>query len=210
MAGHRFRDAPPEQGGVGLRHLRRRAVPRQADGGRRRGRHGARRGALPDALRHEGHAHPPARRAARVEDHAGARARQSEDRVRLERGRRRSPRRRVRDRRARARREDRRDPQPADRGPVRGDRPPAEHVARARADRARSGRLHPGRARHHAHLGRGRSSPAATRWIPSIARRSPRRAPAAWLRSTPSAGSPSTGSARGQHRWRSRRRRSSA
>ncbi len=36
--------------------------------------------------------------------------------------------------------------EPADRGPVRGDRPPAEHVARARPARARSGRLHPGRA----------------------------------------------------------------
>ena len=52
------------------------------------------------------------------------------------------------------------------------------------------------RARHHAHLASRGSSPAATRWIRSIARRSPRRAPAAWPRSTPSAGSPSTESAR--------------
>ena len=74
------------------------------------------------------------------------------------------------------------------RGAVRRDRPPAEHGAVPRADRARRRRLHPRSTRGHAHLASRACSPAATRWIRPTARRSPRPAPAAWRRSTPSAG----------------------
>ena len=48
-------EATREQGRVRVRDLRRRALPRQADGGGGRRRHGDGRGALPDPLRDEGH-----------------------------------------------------------------------------------------------------------------------------------------------------------
>ena len=47
---------------------------------------------LPDPLRLQGHGDPPARRAAGLEDHAGARLRQPQDRVPLELGGHRHPR----------------------------------------------------------------------------------------------------------------------
>ena len=64
-----------------VRDLRRLLLPRPGDRGRRRRRLGDGGGDLPDALRHQGHARPSARHAARVEDHAGQGAREPEDRV---------------------------------------------------------------------------------------------------------------------------------
>ncbi len=100
LARARERGAAREQRRVGLRDLRRRALPGQADGRRRRRRHRDGRGALPDAIRHEGDRDPSPRGAARVEDHAGARARERQDRVCLALGGRGGAGRRVRDRRA--------------------------------------------------------------------------------------------------------------
>ena len=54
---------------LGLRHLRRRVLQGEADRRRRRRRHRVRGGAVPDALRHEGDARPPARRVPRLADH---------------------------------------------------------------------------------------------------------------------------------------------
>ena len=54
-----------------LRDLRRLLLPRQADRRRRRRRLGARGSDVPHALRVARHGRPPARHAARVEDHAG-------------------------------------------------------------------------------------------------------------------------------------------
>ena len=64
-----------------LRHLRRLLLPREEDhgGGRRRFRDG--RSELPDALRPRGGAGASPRCVPRFEDHAGARAGQSEDRI---------------------------------------------------------------------------------------------------------------------------------
>ena len=56
----------------------------QGDRGRRRRRHRDGGGHLPHEVRQQGHARPPARRAARLEDHAGPRVDEPEDRVRLE------------------------------------------------------------------------------------------------------------------------------
>ena len=61
---------------VDVRHLRRLLLPGRGDRRRRRRRLGPRRGALPHQVRHQGHADPPARRAAGLEDHAGAGLRQ--------------------------------------------------------------------------------------------------------------------------------------
>ena len=69
---------------VDVRHLRRLLLPRARDRGRRRRRFGHRGGDVPHEVRRQGHHHPPPRRAARLEDHAGSRARQPEDRVPLE------------------------------------------------------------------------------------------------------------------------------
>ena len=65
----------------------------QRDRRRRRRRLGDGRGDLPHQVRRQGHRRPPPRRAARVEDHAGPRVRQPQDRVRVEHGRRRRGRR---------------------------------------------------------------------------------------------------------------------
>ena len=74
-----------------LRHLRRLLLPRQADRGRRRRRHGDGRGDVPHPLRLPRHRRPPPRLAAGVEDHAGQGVRQPEDQLRVEhRGRTRS------------------------------------------------------------------------------------------------------------------------
>ena len=66
---------------LGLRDLRRRLLPRQAHLRRRRRRLGVRGGALPDALRLQGHARPPARRVPRLADHGRPRPREREDRA---------------------------------------------------------------------------------------------------------------------------------
>ena len=66
VARHRVGGAAAEPRRVRLRHLRRRALPRQGDGRGGRRRHGAGRSPLPDALRHEGDTGPSARRAARL------------------------------------------------------------------------------------------------------------------------------------------------
>ena len=80
----RGRAAPDRPRRVDLRHLRRLLLPRPRDRRRRRRRLGARGGDLPHQVRRQGHAHPPPRRAAGVEDHAGPGLRQREDRVPLE------------------------------------------------------------------------------------------------------------------------------
>ena len=67
-----------------VRHLRRLLLPRAGDRGRRRRRLGHRGGDVPDPLRLEGLPHPPSRRAARLEDHAGARLRRPQARDDLE------------------------------------------------------------------------------------------------------------------------------
>ena len=69
LARHRERAAPPRQGRVGLRHLRRVLLqePRDRRGGRRRLRDGG--GQLPHPVRQQGPPAPPAGRVPRVEDH---------------------------------------------------------------------------------------------------------------------------------------------
>ena len=102
--GHPVRGEVHEPRRVGLRDLRRRALPRQGDGGRRRRRHRDGRGALPHPLRQRGQRDPPPRGAAREQDHGRPREAQREDQVRLAlRGRRGAGRRQGRHRRARAR-----------------------------------------------------------------------------------------------------------
>ena len=61
-----------------VRDLRRLLLPRQGDRGRRRRGLGDRGGHLPHPLREEGLPRPPPRRAARLEDHAGAGLRRRE------------------------------------------------------------------------------------------------------------------------------------
>ena len=63
----------PRQRRQHLRHLRRPFLPRQGDRRRRRRRLGRRGGDLPDPVRHQGHADPPPRRPAGLQDHAGSR-----------------------------------------------------------------------------------------------------------------------------------------
>ena len=67
-----------------VRDLRRVLLSQPPDRGRRRRRLGARGSDVPDAVRVRGHADPPARHAARVEDHAGQGRGESQDRVRVE------------------------------------------------------------------------------------------------------------------------------
>ena len=93
VARARIRAATAGPRRLGLRDVRRRLLPRQGDRGRRRRRLGDGGGALPDALRHEGHDRPPPERVPRVADHARPRPGEREDRVRDERARRRSARR---------------------------------------------------------------------------------------------------------------------
>ena len=170
-----------------LRDLRRRLLQEPSDRRRRRRRHRDGRGDLPHALRLEGDGRPPARDAARVENHAGQGVRQPEDRVRLEqRGRRHPGRRQGRgDRRRAAQRADRRAHRAGGGWRVRRDRPRAEHRALQGQARAEPERLHRDRR------GRRRASkacsPAATCRTSRIARPSPPPAQAAWPRSMPSA-----------------------
>ena len=84
MLGPPVRAAPARPRRLHLRHLRRLLLPREADRGRRRRRLRHRGGDLPHQVRHQGHGHPPARRAPGVEDHAGPRVREPEDRVQVE------------------------------------------------------------------------------------------------------------------------------
>ena len=67
-----------------VRDLRRLLLPRPAHRGRRGRRLGAGGGDLPLPVRLQGDHRPPARRAARLQDHAGAGVRGPQDRVRLE------------------------------------------------------------------------------------------------------------------------------
>ena len=84
MLGPPRRAAPARPRRLHLRHLRRLLLPGEADRGRRRRRLRDRGGDLPHQVRHDGHRRAPARRAAGLEDHAGPRARQPEDRVQVE------------------------------------------------------------------------------------------------------------------------------
>ena len=77
-----------------VRDLRRVLLPRPRHRGRRRRRLRDRGGDLPHPVRRQGHDRAPAQGAARVEDHAGPRVREPEDRVPLEQRRRRRRRRR--------------------------------------------------------------------------------------------------------------------
>ena len=90
LAGRGAADRPRR---VDLRHLRRLLLPRPGHRGRRRRRLGARGGHLPHQVRRHGHDHPPARRAAGLEDHAGAGVQERQDRVPLGHHGRRPPRR---------------------------------------------------------------------------------------------------------------------
>ncbi len=87
---HRHRrEGPPDRARVGaqaagprrlvLRDLRRRLLPQQARGRGRRRRLGHGGGDLPDEVRRRGRDRAPARRAARVEGHAGPRPAQPQD-----------------------------------------------------------------------------------------------------------------------------------
>ena len=64
-----------------VRYLRWIFLLRQGDRGHRRRRLGDGGSAVPHALRLEGHAHSPAQRIPRLQDHAGSRAQEREDRV---------------------------------------------------------------------------------------------------------------------------------
>ena len=70
-------------GRVDLRHLRRVLLPREEDLGDRRRGLGDGGGELPDEVRDGRDDHPPALRVPRLEDHAAARVRQSQDRGHL-------------------------------------------------------------------------------------------------------------------------------
>ena len=83
---------------VVVRHLRRLLLPRPAHRGRRRRRLGASRRPPSCPGSPQGDARAPPRRAARLQDHAGAGLRRPQDRVRLELRRRGDPRRRQADR----------------------------------------------------------------------------------------------------------------
>ena len=93
QARHPGRGAPVGSRRLVVRDLRRILLPRPDDRRRRRRRLGDGGGDVPHAVRVEGLRHPPQGRAARLQDHAGARVREREDRVRLEHRGRRHPRR---------------------------------------------------------------------------------------------------------------------
>ena len=80
------RAAPARPRRVHVRHMRRVLLPREADRRHRRGRFRHRRGHIPHEIRHQRHRRAPSRRTARVEDHAGPRVREPEDRLLVERG----------------------------------------------------------------------------------------------------------------------------
>ena len=84
QARHRGRRAPLGPRCLVVRDVRRLLLQAEGDRGRRRRRLRDGGGDLPHALRVQGLRHPPRRHAARVEDHAGSRLREREDRVRLE------------------------------------------------------------------------------------------------------------------------------
>ena len=143
-----------------LRHLRRGVLPRPRGRRRRRRRLGDGGGALPDEVRLEGHARPPARRVPRLADHGRPGQEPREDRdpdaVRRRGGARR--RHGQADRRAAAQRRDRRDARVPDRRALRRDRPRPDDEAVRRLARPRRERLprhqgqddgdeHPGRVR---------------------------------------------------------------
>ena len=178
---------------VDVRHLRRLLLPRPGDRRRRRRRLGRRGGDVPHQVRRQGHAHPPPRRAAGVEDHAGPGVRQPEDRVPVEHASSTTS-------SATTRLEgivvhqhrDRRDVDAARHRPVRRHRPPAQH-------RPVQGPARHGRQRLPGHRSRARRTPTSTACSPAAtcrttptARRSPPPAPGAWPPSTPSAGSKRT------------------
>ena len=146
---------------------------------------------VPHQVRRQGHAHPPPRRAAGVEDHAGPGLRQRQDRVPLEH-RRRRPRSATRKLEgvSVAQRQDRRGRR---RSPVTGLFVAIGHRPEHRPVQgpARHGRQ---RLPHHPATARRTPtsracSPAATCRTTSTARPSPPPARAAWPPSTPSAGS---------------------
>ena len=188
LARHRIRSQAVGPRRLHLRHLRRLLLPRQADRRRRRRRLGDGGGDLPDAVRVEGHRHPPPRLAARVEDHAGQGVRESQDRVRLGLG----------DRRGQGRRQGRghrhRRAQPEDRAAHASCRstacssPSATRRTR-RSSRGRSSSTPT--ATSSRTTARRRTCPACSRRatcrITSTVRRSPPPGRAAWRRSTPSA-----------------------
>ena len=79
LAGAAQREGADRPRSLLLRHLRRLLLQRQGDHGDRRRRLGDGRGAVPDALRQQGYAHPSPRRLPRQQDHAGPRPRPRED-----------------------------------------------------------------------------------------------------------------------------------
>ena len=102
VARNRVRKAPDGLRRERVRDLRRRLLQGQGcDRGRRR-RHRDGRGDVPDPLLQQGDRRASARHAARLEDHAGSRAQESEDRVHLEFRDRGNPRRAERRRQRRA------------------------------------------------------------------------------------------------------------
>ena len=88
------------RGRLRVRHLRRLLLPGPGARGGRRWRLGDGGGDLPHEVRLQGDDRPSARRVPRIEDHAGARPREPQDRGRLEHGGRGDPRRGCRHRRA--------------------------------------------------------------------------------------------------------------
>ena len=143
---------------------------------------------VPHEVRDQGHGHAPARRAARLEDHAGARVRERQDRVPVEHGRRRRHRQRQ-GRGARAARH----PSP---GRSRSSRStvsssPSATTRTRTSSRASSTSTTTATSSPRPTPPRPRSracSPPATCRTTSTARRSPRPAAAAWPRWRPSAG----------------------
>ena len=135
------RAALPGTRPVGLRHLRRRLL--QGEGARRgrRRRLGDGGGDLPHPLRDQGDARPPARRVPRLADHDRPRAREPEDRVHHERGRRRRSRRRKGRGSPATRHRHRRDVRAQDRRRLRRDRARPEHEAVRRPARPRRERI---------------------------------------------------------------------
>ena len=195
MLGLAVRAAPARPRRVDVRDVRRLLLPREADRGRRRRRlRASRRRSSSPSSPTTVTVDPPPRRAARVEDHAGPRVREPEDRVPVELawsttcvgdGTRRGA--------APARHRDRRRvaTSTVDGLFVAIGHDPNTDAVR-RPARPRRERLH----RHRRPTPRARRSRACSRpatcRTTCTARRSPRPDRAAWPRSRPSAGSPST------------------